>query len=417
MAFHSKKIMRDIYFLTAVAALFGLTFGLANAAAPQAVIALKLSSFDLGLVGAGVPAGYALSCLLCGVLLSAARIKRVLLVGVAGAVASMLWMALARGAGSLVAAQMLLGVSGGAAWPFCSGWMLDFESEKISRDSILRHYNVAWTAGTAAGMYGGGWLCGGGLIFETFYFSACAACATFVCALLAREASTHAALLALESSPESAPASPVDGAGAGRERATLAALFGAGLFNLSAIGTKMLIGVNYAELNERLGGRAERMGMFTAAAVLSQLAAFGLGKMYEPLLGSRRVYAAGALLLICANLAFALSTSLWLLLPAVAVTGFVLAMAFQAAMIAFTSRASAPRNGTAMAEALVGFAGLAPLAAGGLTESLKNSGLPEIAALRAPFFAAMALVATALVAQIALVSPRFKKRLLATGEE
>ena len=398
--------MRDIHLLTAVAALFGLTFGLANAAAPQAVIVLKLSSFDLGLVGAGVPAGYAFSCLLCGYMLSAARIKRVLLTGVAGAGAAMLWMATARGAGSLVAAQILLGISGGAAWPFCSGWMLDFEAPKLSRAFSLRHYNVAWTAGTATGMYCGGWLCGSGWIFETFYASAIAACATFFCALLAREAATHAQTQPLESSPESAPSSPVNFAAAQIERATFAALLAAGMFNLAAIGTKMLIAVNYAELNERLGGRAERMGLFTAAAVLSQLAAFGLGKIYEPLLGQRRIYAAGALLLMSANLAFALSTSLWFLLPAVAATGFVLAMAFQAAMIAFTSRASAPRKGTVMAEALVGFAGLAPLAAGALTESLKNSGMNAIAALRAPFFAAIALIITALIAQIFLVSSR-----------
>lgn len=390
--------------------LFGFSTGLVNSAAPQAARALLLSSSQLGFVGAGVPVGYALSCVLCGMFLNSFAVKRVMLCGIAGAIASLLWMAVTRDAYSLIGAQLAYGMFSGAFWPFCSAWMLDFESPAISNTRILRHYNVSWTAGTAMGMYCGGLLCQRGAIFPAFQAAACFAATAWVVSALSPAALRHRETSSLESSPESAPVRQ-----ASARRASAGELAAAATFNLSAIGTKLLIAVNFVEMNEKIGGGAGRMGVLMAAATLSQLIAFGAGRIYEPHLGTRRVYVCGAALLLAANFAFARCDSTWILLPATIAVGFVLAVGFQAAMIAFTSRARIPRNGTALAESLVGFSGLAPLAGGFLTDQLKSSGLPLLDTLRAPFYAAIALIALALVTQLLLVSANKNRRLLASS--
>jgi len=113
--------------LASIAFLFGLSTGFLNTAAPQAARLLGLSSSELGFVGAGNPAGYALGCMFCGLLLASIPLKRVLLAGTLSTVGVLLWMANARSAFSLIAANGLFGIVSGAVWPFCSAWMLDLE--------------------------------------------------------------------------------------------------------------------------------------------------------------------------------------------------------------------------------------------------------------------------------------------------
>ncbi len=189
-------------------------------------------------------------------------------------------------------------------------------------------------------------------------------------------------------------------------------LFAAILFNFCAIGTKMLIAVNYAELNTLLGGGADRMGTLMAVGILSQLAAFGAGRLYEPLLGLRRVYIAGALVLIAVNWTFARSEWLPALALTEAATGFCLAMAFQCSMLAFTARSTIPRHGTTLLETTVGLAGLAPLAAGKFSELLKGTGVDTRDALRAPFYAATGLIGIVLLAQLLMVPAEKERRRL-----
>lgn len=356
---------------------------------------MGLSSFELGLVGAFNPAGYAVACILCALLLARVPVKRVLISGALLAVGVHCWIATSRSGTGLIYGHLLFGIASAGVWPFCSAWMLDLESPAISKPKILRYYNVAWTAGTATGMLSGGMICDRGLIFETFYFSAGVALSVAIVAVFTAP-TRHRESSALEAGPESAPVHPAD-----RKRVSIAELIAAMLFNLAAIGTKLLVFVNYVELNEVNGGGAGRMGIFLAAGQLSQLAAFGLGRFYEPHLGTRRLYALGAALMVGVCAAFALSSQMWILIPAVGAAGFVLAMAFQTAMFAFTARASSPRKGTVMVEALIGFAGLAPLAAGFLTDRMKAAGAPLVDALRAPFYAAMALIVLGLLVQMA----------------
>ena len=409
--------MLTIWLLTAISMLFGVATGLVNSAAPQAVQALQLSSFALGLVGAGVPAGYTASCLLCGKIFSGMSSKRVLLGGSACAALSLLLMAAAKNSAVLVAAQILFGLASGAVWPFCSAWLLEFESARVTHVRLLRHYNVSWTAGTALGMYAGGQICSRGWIFETFQISSAAALCALVLGALAREfrRQSEPALFPADpllSAAHTDPVSPVPPSANRRDRVSFPALTAAVLFNFAAIGTKIVIAVNYAELNKNLGGGADRMGLLMAVGILTQLAAFGVGKWYEPLLGLRRVYIVGALILIAVNWTYARSTWLPALVLAEAATGFVLAMAFQCAILAFTARSETPRHGTTLLEASVGAAGLAPLAAGALSECLKASGVEVLDALRAPFYAGMGLIAAVLIAQLLLVPAEKERRRL-----
>ncbi|MEI6233430.1 MAG: MFS transporter [Planctomycetota bacterium] len=409
--------MITIWLLTAVSLLFGVATGLVNAAAPQAVQALQLSSVALGLVGAGVPAGYMASCLLCGRFFAGMPAKRVLLGGAFCGALSLLLMAVSRTSQVLVAAQLLFGLASGAMWPFCSAWILEFESATVSKARLLRQYNVSWTAGTALGMYVGGLTCNAHWVFETFYVSAAICASAIVLGALAREPQAHGERVEFPSEPTTGPHSDSARfeASSPLHRVTLAALIAAVLFNFTAIGTKIVIAVNYAELNQHLGGGADRMGLLMAVGILSQLAAFGTGKWYESFLGLRRVYIAGALILIAVNWTYARSDWLPALVVAEAVTGFVLAMAYQCAILAFTARSENPRAGTTLLEASVGAAGLAPLAAGALSESLKGAGYELLTALRAPFYAGMGLIAVVLLVQLLLVPKEKAQRKLMGG--
>lgn len=405
--------IKNIWFLTFVSVLFGVSTGLVNAAAPQAVQLLHLSSTALGLVGAGLPAGYALSCLLCGQIFSGWSAKRVLLGGMLGGALSLALMAVARSSMVLVVAQLLFGLASGAMWPFCSAWLLEFESPAIAKPRLLRHYNVSWTAGTATGMFVGGLICDRGWTFETFYAAAAVAVSAAVLGSLAREPHQHGEILNYPSDPATGPhADSSRFPDQSKQRVTLAMLIAAVLFNFAAIGTKIVIAVNYAELNKHLGNGADRMGLLMSVGILSQLAAFGVGTHYEKYLGLRRVYIGGAIVLISVNWTYAICVWLPALVLAEAATGFVLAMAFQCAILAFTARSSTPRAGTTMLEASVGAAGLAPLIAGGISEYFKSTGADLLTALRAPFYAGIGLLAAILVAQLLLVPSERNRRLL-----
>ncbi|HLX64846.1 MAG TPA: MFS transporter [Planctomycetota bacterium] len=407
--------MLHIWLLTAVSALYGIATGFVNAAAPQAALKLNLSSRELGFVGAGVPGGYALGCVLCGRLLDGVSGKRVLLSGAFCGALSLSIMAAARSSTVLVAAQILFGLASGAVWPFCSAWLLDFESARIvPKSRLLRHYNVSWTGGTAMGMLSGGFTCDRGWVFESFVIAAGSALAALMLTALAHAAPKHAseppaladdgmAALGQETGRR-------DAGGTGAVRVTFAALLAAALFNFVAIGTKIVIAVNYAELNKTLGEDAARMGLFMATGLLCQLASFGASKWYEPWLGTRRVYFAGALALLAINAAFIFTAWLPLLLCAEALLGLVLAVAFHCTIAAFIARATSPRAGTTIFEATIGISGLAPLAAGALTNALKESGARTMLALQAPFYAGMILVAVTLVAQLVLIRKEREQR-------
>ena len=404
---------KNIWLLTFVSALFGVATGLINSAAPQAVQLLHLSSVALGLVGAGLPAGYTFSCLLCGHVFSGWPAKRVLFGGVLLGAIALFLMAIARTSTVLVAAQLLYGLASGAVWPFVSGWLLEFESTAIDKPRLLRHYNVSWTAGTATGMFVGGQICNHGWIFETFYVAVSVALGALLLVSLAREPRAHGELTEFPSDPTTGPhADSARLPATNIQHVSLAMLVAAVLFNLSAIGTKTLIAVNYVELNQKIGNGADRMGLLMAVGLLSQLAAFSAGRHYEPLLGLRRVYIFGGITLMAVNWTYATCDWLPALILAEAVTGFVLAMAFQCAILAFISRSATPRQGTTLLEASVGAAGLAPLAAGAVSEYFKHAGSDTLFALRAPFYVTMGLLGIVLLIQVLLVPAEKKRRLL-----
>jgi MFS family permease len=284
---------------------------------------------------------------------------------------------------------------------------LDFQSTSIPRVRLLRHYNVSWTGGTAAGMYAGGLLCEHGWVFETFVLGAICAGMVFLIAAVTREA--HAPKV----EPFSLFSKNAPAAGRQNSHVALTMLIAAALFNLCAIGTKIIISANYAELNQKLGQDSGRWGLLIATGTLAQLAAFGVSKWFEPWLGLRRVYLAGAVTLVAVNLAFSRLTFLPVLLVAEAALGFALAVSFQCSILAFIARSATPRHGTTLFETTIGLSGLAALAAGKLSQYLKDSGTNTLEALRAPFYAAMAFIALALAVQWFLVPADRARRHLA----
>ena len=346
--------------ITGVVALYGLANGLLLNATPQISLALNLSSRELGLIGAGIPMGYALSCLICGQIFARIPGKYVLLCGLSVAAVSLIVMSTARGAGLCVAAQIGFGLGSGAFWPFASAWLLDFQAEGIAKTRLLRHYNVAWTSATAAGMFAGGVLCQHLYIREAIY-------AAIACVGLA---------FALAFAPKATPPGHIDegGSEAGGQalpRLGFGILLAAILVNLAALGTRTVILTNYAELNSVAGFGADRMGLIAGTSLVAQLGAFTVGALYERWLGMRRIYIAMGLGLLCVNLIFAFSTELPLLLGAVMIHGFVLALAFQSGLLAAMHFFSSPRTGTTFHEAVVGAAGLSPLLGGVLVTQLK----------------------------------------------
>lgn len=398
--------MKHVWILTAVVAFFGVAAGIMLNATPQAALSLGFSSDQIGQVGVGIPIGYALSCLLFWRISGKLRGKHVLLCGIAGSLAAMVLMGLGRTVAVCTAAQVAFGLAGGAFWPFASAWLLDFQDEGLSKTRLLRHYNVAWTTGTSLGMFAAGMLCERGLIQGALFAGAGVMACVFAAACCARSKAraTHSQAANDSDAPHA-------------RRVPLPLLVAAVSVNMVALGTRAMIQSNYPELNKALSFGADRMGMLTALTILTQVAAFSFGSIYEPWLGLRRLYAFIAAALLAINLAFAYSGSLALLVPAVILHGFVLAVAFQTGIFAATGFFAVARTGTTFHEAMVGVAGVAVLIAGHLVGYLKSTGLDPFAALRAPFLLMAGIIAAVLVLQLVLVSSRNRQRMLVTGAD
>ncbi|HEY3319563.1 MAG TPA: MFS transporter [Planctomycetota bacterium] len=399
--------MKHVWFITAVVFFYGLGNGVLLNATPQAVLHLQLSSSQLGLIGMGIPLGYALSCVLCGQLFAGVVGKRVLMAGTAIAICASLVMAQARTASACVAAQLVFGVASGAFWPFASAWLLDFQAEGISKTRLLRHYNASWTPATAFGMLLSGQLCERGWIFDAFYVGAGLLAMAFVLASIPKATQPG----------QSFESSPGETAGATRgERLGLAIVLAGALANLVALGARGIVINNFAELNRFIGGGAQRMGLIAAASLASQFVMFSIGGYYERWLGLRRIYFVMAGGLCVVNLGFAYATSTPLLIASAALHGAVLALAFQTGIIAAIRHFSSPRIGTTFHEAIVGLGGTAPIVAGVLVTVLRHSGAEEHAALRAPFLLFLCLTVLVLAVQLCLIATRTHQRTLLPSE-
>jgi len=395
-----KVALKNVWIVSAIVVLYGLGNGLLLIATPQAGLSLQLGSDHIGMIAAGLPIGYAISCLLCGRLFRAVPGKYVLMGGLLGGALSMLGMSQARTAWGCVASQLGFGLASGAFWPFASAWLLDFETPSISRARLLRHYNVGWTSGTAAGMLIAGWICRKGYIFETILAGGAVIASIFFLAMVP------------PANPPLRNARGADGVPHSALHITKMLLLAAVLANLSALGTRTLILNTYAELNKAYDFGAERMGYFAAAPLIAQLVTFSAGSFYERWLGMRRVYVLMAVALVAINLIFAWERSFPVLLGAVILHGVVLALAFQSGMLAATSFFSSPRAGTTFHETVIGMAGTAPLAAGMLVNDLKGRGYETIEALQAPFLFMSGAAVIYLVAQMILISGASERALL-----
>lgn len=392
--------MRNVWLLTFVVSLFGLANGSFQNATPQACLKLGLPSEAIGLICTGLPVGYALSCLLLGQLLSNLPGKHVLLMGASLAGCSMIAMSSATSTTACVLAQITYGLACGAFWPFASAWMLDFQADGIPRTRILRHYNVAWTSGTALGMLVAGFLCDAGYIFQTL------GAAGVLCLLVASLALTVQKTLPATLAASGTPQEPAPGI----IRLGLPILLAACLGNLMTLSLRGVILNNYAELNNFEGFDARRLGLLSAASLGGQLTAFFIGAYYEAWLGLRRVYAMMAALLVVISLGYAYSTELSVLLVLAVVHGFVNALAFQAGLLAATSYFARPRTGTTVHEAVVGLATMSPLPAGWIVAAMKNSGADPRDALRAPLIATAIFAVAGLLVQQILISLRHRER-------
>jgi MFS family permease len=384
--------VKHVWILTLVVALYAIAIGLFANATPQVCLALAFDSKDLGLIGTCNLTGYAAGCLLWGRVLRRIPGKRVMLAGIAGTGLAMLAMAQLRSVPACAAAQFCSGLSGGAVWPFAAAWMLDFQRDRIAKTRLLRHYNVAWTSGTAAGLFLAGPLCQRGWRVETIYAAAAVLLAAWACAWMPRGTAPGRDD---DATPEAAPRVP---------RVALPLLLAAVLANVAAVGTRSVLLNNYAELNQALGFGADRMGWFTSLMLVGQILAFGAGRWYEPWLGSRRAYAALAATLIAVLLVFACHAALPLLLPAAVVGGLAMAASFQASLLASTGHFARARIATSFHEAMVGVGGIMPLPAGWLATTLRRNGLEALDALRAPYAALAVLALLGFAAQCALVS-------------
>ena len=157
--------LKHVWIITAVVAIYGIVNGFLINATPQICLALELNSGQLGMIGAGIPIGYAVSCLTFGRLFSGIPSKYVMFGGATTSLLALMLMSSANSAGICILAQVTYGLGSGAFWPFASAWLLDFQTEEITRTRLLRFYNVSWTAGTASGMFFSGLLCGAGYIW------------------------------------------------------------------------------------------------------------------------------------------------------------------------------------------------------------------------------------------------------------
>jgi MFS family permease len=390
----------NVRLLTAAIFLFGISVGMLITATPQAAMSLDWGSKAIGLIGACTPLGYALGSLTCG-RFSNTRSKRLLLSGVTMSFLIMVGCFFARQTALMAAAQFCYGFSNGFFFPVVSSWLFEFQRDGIARTSLLRHYNVAWTSGAAAGMYATGWLCDAGWIFESYLIGACFLIACFLLAIFPEcRGPGHAA------SAETPARTALRG------RVPLAILAAAIMANLLALGMRAMVLVNYPELNKAIGGSANQMGSCSALMLLGQLLAFSVGSLYEPFIGLRRTYIVSAVLMVSTSLAFAYITSPVALVPMALLTGVMLAIAFQAGIIASTGYFSQVRTGTTFFEFIVGAAGLYSFAGGALVDAGRSWGLNEIEALRMPFLTMIGLVALFLTTQCVLVSRRAGHRVL-----
>jgi len=394
--------VRNVWLLTFVVSLFGLANGGFQNATPQACLKLGLPSEAIGLICTGLPVGYALSCLLLGQLLSNLPGKYVLIMGASVAGLGMLAMSSATSTTGCVLAQIMYGLACGAFWPFASAWMLDFQTDGISRTRILRHYNVAWTSGTALGMLVAGFLCDAGFVFKTLAGSGILCLCVATLALTVKKTIPgHVVASGLPASSE-APSVAL--------RIGLPILLAACLANLMTLSLRGVILNNYAELNNHQGFDAGRLGVLSAASLSGQLTAFFIGAYYESWLGLRRVYTAMAALLVVISLGYAYRDELSILLVLAVVHGFVNALAFQGAILAATSYFIRPRTGTTVHEAIVGIATMSPLPAGWIVAAMKNSGAETGDALRAPLIATAVFAVVGLAMQQVLISLRHRER-------
>lgn len=395
--------MKNVRLIASAVALYGVANGLLLNATPQASLQLKLSSEKLsetlGFIAAGVPVGYTLSCLLAGRFLSAIRAKYVLLCGVGTAVTGLLIMSNAHTPNICATAQLICGVAGGMFWPFASAWMLDFQTPEIPRTKILRYYNVAWTSGTAFGMFVSGMLCQRGYVFQSIQLAAGVTALSFIVALIPKSTTHTSAIKAGDSATHTS-------------HVGLALLIAAVTANLTALWTRSMLWNNYAELNKLHGFGADRMGVITALSLASQVTGFLFGSIYEKWLGLRRIYIAMAVAIVCANLAYAYSTSLPILMAATIALGITLALGFQSAIFAAIHFFKLPRTATTFHEACVGSGGLMPLVAGHYVAALKTGGHESLEALQAPFLTMAGVVCVFLTLQMVLVGRRLSQRAL-----
>ena len=398
--------MKNVRLLSLVAFTYALANGFVALATPQAGLLYGMSSGDIGLLGAGSPIGYALGCVGLGQLFRNLCGKRVILGGVLVSTLSIVSLSLSHTVWPAFLSQIVYGIAQGAVWPFISAWMLESESPEISRTRVFRFYNAGWTSGSASGMLIAGFLCDHSVIVGCFIVGAVINALTCIGPLLAAPPRAHHEV------PEPDPTG-IEVA-ATNERIGFAIFLAAVLANIAALSTRMIESFNYPELNRALGFSPNRMGVYGAVCLGGQLVAFVFGAVYEPLLGSRRLYAAMAGMLVASSLAFAWVESFPVLVGAALLTGFVLAMAFQAAMLAATEWFTNKRNGTTVHEGLVGFAQTMTLAAGFVVQGAKNSGMATRDALQFPFLYILpvGLGLFLLIQMVAVSTSRSRRRLL-----
>lgn len=398
--------MFPVWLMTLSVICYGAATGLVCVAIPQACLKAGIGSSELGIIGAVQPLGYAIACLAFGRIFRNIPGKYVVIGGIVVGAGSMLWMAFAQEVSEFAIAQTLFGIAGGAFWPFTSAWMLDFESPDIVKTRILRFYNVGWTSGTGAGAYVGGLLSENVSPAASFYAAA---------GVMALNLLAVLPIAATRNTLEEIPDTPETRATILRVRFSV--FVAAVLANLCVLGTRTIESVNFPELNLFVGGNAERMGRFMAGGLVGQLAAFLCGRLYEPLLGMRRLYVFIGVSLIVINLSFAFcSESDWVLMPAVLLLGFTAAVAFQKGILAATQHFRTVRTGTTVHEMVIGIGGLSPLAAGVLIDVCRKGGSEELFALRSPFIAMSMLCVLALAVQLLLVTRRKNERALLAGK-
>jgi MFS family permease len=402
--------LRDVWTITFVVVVYGVANGAFLTATPQASLNLGLIAEKLGLIGAGLPLGYVLSCLIFGQLFANFPGKYVLMGGALAGSAAMFGMSQATTTTGCVAAQLSYGIACGAFWPFASAWLLDFQKEGIARTKLLRHYNVAWTSGTAAGMLLGGWTCKANWVTETLIGAAILAFGSVLLASTAKK--TTPASNAAQAGEGGAPSATL-------LRVGFPILAAACISNVMALSLRGIELNNYAELNKVLGFDAGRLGLLSATLMVAQLAAFFIGAHYERWLGLRRVYAlmGVGVIVVALGLAYTEALPMAALLVLMVVHGVLNAVCFQAGILAATGYFSRARTGTTFHEAVVGFSTMSPLPAGWIVASTSPLDSDPHFPLRAPLLAVAAFAVIGMLLQTILIGLCADARHLLPGEK